>query len=83
MLQGIRSVLHANLYSSRPLKYILQVVLMDGRIVDATPTQNSDLYKALKGGMANFGTRRHALSYLNLAIQLILNVQVLLLNSTL
>lgn len=34
----------------------LQVVLPSGRIVDATPTKNADLYKALKGGMTNFGT---------------------------
>ena len=31
------------------------MVLTDGRIVDATPTLNSDLYKALKGGLSNFG----------------------------
>lgn len=27
----------------------------DGTVVDATPTQNVDLYKALKGGLNNFG----------------------------
>ncbi len=32
-----------------------QVVLTDGTIVNATPTQNADLYKALKGGLNNFG----------------------------
>lgn len=32
-----------------------QVVLADGRIVDANATHNSDLWKALKGGLGNFG----------------------------
>lgn len=32
-----------------------QVVLTDGSIVDATPKQNADLYKALKGGLTNLG----------------------------
>lgn len=32
-----------------------QVILTNGSIVDATPTENVDLYKALKGGLANFG----------------------------
>ena len=32
-----------------------QVVLTNGSIVNATPTLNVDLYKALKGGLANFG----------------------------
>lgn len=32
-----------------------EVVLADGRIVDANKTQNADLFKALKGGWANFG----------------------------
>ncbi len=32
-----------------------QVVLMDGSIVNATRQERADLYKALKGGMSNFG----------------------------
>lgn len=32
-----------------------EVVLPSGKIVNATPTQNADLYKALKGGLSNFG----------------------------
>ncbi|KAM7196298.1 putative FAD-linked oxidoreductase [Naviculisporaceae sp. PSN 640] len=32
-----------------------EVVLADGRIVTATGTKNSDLFKALKGGLNNFG----------------------------
>ncbi|KAL8826048.1 MAG: hypothetical protein Q9191_004034, partial [Dirinaria sp. TL-2023a] len=32
-----------------------QVVLTNGNIVNATPTQNADLYKALKGGLTNMG----------------------------
>ena len=30
-------------------------MLTDGSVVDATPTRNVDLYKALKGGLTNFG----------------------------
>nr|A0A2P1DP98.1 RecName: Full=FAD-dependent monooxygenase macF; AltName: Full=Macrophorins biosynthesis cluster protein F; Flags: Precursor [Penicillium terrestre]AVK70106.1 MacF [Penicillium terrestre]QBC75442.1 MacF [Penicillium terrestre] len=32
-----------------------QVVLPNGTIVDATPTEHADLYKGLKGGLNNFG----------------------------
>ncbi|OQE84024.1 hypothetical protein PENNAL_c0029G08445 [Penicillium nalgiovense] len=32
-----------------------QVVLPNGTIVDATPTEHTDLYKGLKGGLNNFG----------------------------
>ncbi|TDZ21367.1 FAD-dependent monooxygenase yanF [Colletotrichum orbiculare MAFF 240422] len=32
-----------------------EVVLADGRIVDANKTTNADLFKALKGGSSNFG----------------------------
>ncbi|KAF9879581.1 FAD binding domain-containing protein [Colletotrichum karsti] len=32
-----------------------EVVLADGRIVNANSTSNSDLFKALKGGSSNFG----------------------------
>lgn len=32
-----------------------EVVLADGKIVNANKTSNSDLFKALKGGWANFG----------------------------
>jgi hypothetical protein len=32
-----------------------QVVLPNGSIVNATPTEHGDLYKGLKGGLSNFG----------------------------
>ncbi|KAL2834783.1 6-hydroxy-D-nicotine oxidase [Aspergillus pseudoustus] len=32
-----------------------EVVLSDGHIVNATPQENADLYRALKGGGSNFG----------------------------
>lgn len=32
-----------------------EVVLADGKIITASSGQNSDLYKALKGGSSNFG----------------------------
>ena len=44
---------------SKSIKLIQsQVVLTSGDIVNATPTQNADLYKALKGGLTNMGTPR-------------------------
>ncbi|TAQ84222.1 hypothetical protein B7494_g7451 [Chlorociboria aeruginascens] len=38
---------------SRITRY--RVVLTNGKIIDATGTENADLYHALKGGMQNFG----------------------------
>lgn len=55
------------------LNRTLQVVLADGTLVEATPTQHSDLFWSLKGSSNNFGTKQHLWKIL-LCIQTVLTL---------
>lgn len=56
LLTGGGLSLHVNHYGfSCDMVQNFQVVLADGTIVNASSTENSDLFRALKGGSNNFG----------------------------